>query len=304
MTKQHTGKQHGEKMDRKTFFGKAGLGAAGILAAPALTGAGAGPSKDKKATSPIPKRKLGRSGLMASTLAIGGGSRWTGTDFMPSRDREAYLAEAISAGVNYIDTALKYGNSEKLFGEILTDSERDKLILSTKTPSNTYDGVMADFKLSLRRLGRDHLDIYLVHNTAMHDSVEGNAEAFKALLELREAGDVANIGFSSHGRVSPSNVPALVKEYDLDHLILTCGYKWEDYRDVYPKVFEQGCTIAAFKLARPFGRNAPHDRVRQKFEDVMKRNATSAIISHTNATDDVTWKDVLAANLQSARDFG
>ncbi|MFP4172418.1 MAG: aldo/keto reductase [Candidatus Hydrogenedentota bacterium] len=291
-------------LNRRAFCKKLGYGAAGLVAAASLGRLGAPTSHAALGNGSVPRRKLGRNGLMASVLAMGAGSRFTGDGFLSEADREEYLAACIDHGINYVDTAVSYGPSEEMLGEMLTDNDWDRFILSTKTNSSTHDGIMADFQTSQSRLGRDHFDVYLVHNGALGNSVEENAEAFSTMRALREAGDVANIGFSSHGAVTPAVAVELVKEFDLDHCILTIGHGQEDYREVIPDIVATGCTVAAFKVTRHLEGEGPGSNARDIYRDVLGRPYTSAIISHSNEGEGVTWKDVLAENLATARQYG
>lgn len=289
---------------RREFFRKVGAGAAGIVATATLDTWGSTHLPADQPTGELPRRKLGRNNLMVSTLALGAGSRFTGERFISAAERERYLAYAMEQGVNYIDTAIHYGNSEELLGTLLTASDWDNLILSTKTPSRTYDGVMADFKTSKRRLKRDHFDVYLLHEKALSNNVEGNVDAFRALRDLREAGDVSNIGYSTHGTLSREMAVKLVEEFDLDHCILTtCRGSREDYRETIPDVVDKGCTVAAFKVARYLEGEGPGSGIAENYRDVLEKPISSAIISHSNAGDGVSWKDVLDANLATARAF-
>ena len=291
-------------LNRRDFCRKLGHCCAAGMAAAVLARSGMPVSRASLGNGPLPKRKLGRNGLMASTLAMGAGSRFTSDEFLPQAAREEYLAACMEHGVNYIDTAVSYGPSEEMLGEMLTDSDWDHFILSTKTNSNTREGILSDVRTSQGRLGRDHFDVYLVHDSALGASVEDNAEAFSTMQALREAGDVANIGFSSHGAVSPALAVELVKEFELDHCILTIGHGQEDYREVVPEIVATGCTVAAFKVTRHLEGEGPGSNAPDIYRDVLERPYTSAVISHTNIGEGVTWRDVLAENLATARQYG
>ena len=291
-------------LNRREFCKKLGYGAAGMAAAASLGRLGAPASHASLGNGPVPKRKLGRNGLAASTLAMGAGSRFTGDGFLSDSDREEYLASCMEHGINYIDTAINYGPSEEMLGNMLTDNDWDHFILSTKTNSSSHDNIMADFQTSQSRLQRDYFDVYLVHDSALGNSVADNAEAFSTMQELREAGDVANIGFSSHGAVSPALAVELVKEFELDHCILTIGHGHEDYREVIPDIVATGCTVAAFKVTRHLEGEGPGSNARDVYQDVLERPYTSAIISHTNEGENVGWRDVLAENLATAYQYG
>lgn len=148
-------------------------------------------------------------------------------------DAHAALCAAYDVGIRYFDTAPQYGlgRSEERFGKALALFDGNDVILSTKvgrllldcepdevTPESfvdvpqkrivfdyTYDGVMRSYEASKMRLRRDHAEILLVHDVCAFS--QGSVEesdakvrelfdggGFRALVELREAGDIAAIG--------------------------------------------------------------------------------------------------------------
>lgn len=119
------------------------------------------------------KRKLGTTGLEVSELALGGlFVSSVGGDF--EQGRKAIL-RAVELGVNYVDTAPGYANSEAVIGKVLPEIDRP-LILSTKLGGRASDGggpqpfkpqdrgcLMASVEESLRLLHRDVIDILMIH---------------------------------------------------------------------------------------------------------------------------------------------
>src|SRR5689334_13010983 len=113
------------------------------------------------------QRILGKTGLKVSELAAGGLflSQWGG-EFEESKRA---LHRALAAGINYIDTAPGYGNSEEVIGKILRDVKQP-VILSTKLgarphPFNPQDkaALRQSVEESLRLLNRDMIDILMIH---------------------------------------------------------------------------------------------------------------------------------------------
>lgn len=113
-------------------------------------------------------RTLGKTGIEISELGIGGGmfARY-GKDEVDSAG--GIIKKALDLGVNYIDTAPGYGESERVIGEVLQQEKRH-LILSTKLggfpkPFNPQDKIAlkTSIKRSLELLGRDWIDILFIH---------------------------------------------------------------------------------------------------------------------------------------------
>lgn len=112
-------------------------------------------------------RTLGRTGLEVSELSLGGlFVSKVGGEFEQGRQA---IRKAVALGVNYIDTAPGYADSEEVIGRVLPEIEQP-LVLSTKLggrpkpfePQNR-DCLMASIEESLRLLGRDQIDILMIH---------------------------------------------------------------------------------------------------------------------------------------------
>jgi aryl-alcohol dehydrogenase-like predicted oxidoreductase len=113
------------------------------------------------------KRKLGKTGLEVSELALGGlFVSSVGGAF--EQGRRAIL-RAVELGVTYVDTAPGYANSEEVIGRVLPEIDRP-LVLSTKLGGRPQpfkpqdrDCLMASIEESLRLLGRETIDILMIH---------------------------------------------------------------------------------------------------------------------------------------------
>ena len=147
-------------------------------------------------------RPFGRTGLTVSELSYGA-ARTT-----PPEAFFATLDACLEVGINLIDTASGYGNSEELLGQHLR-SRWDGLILSTKIcPYASYsvkDGwvmepseVLPILERSLRRLGRDHVEIVLAHGIRTPQAVDRwlNDGFHAELLKAKEQGKVRFLGMS------------------------------------------------------------------------------------------------------------
>jgi len=112
------------------------------------------------------QRTLGNTGLKVSELSLGGGQFWSGSTV----EQVCKVVDvAFSAGINYVDTAAGYGDSERLLGRALADVYQP-YIISTKLggypePFDPRDpqGLHASVKHSLELLGRDYIDILMIH---------------------------------------------------------------------------------------------------------------------------------------------
>jgi aryl-alcohol dehydrogenase-like predicted oxidoreductase len=170
------------------------------------------------AAAALPRRTLGRTGLEVSVLAFGCGSR-----FLMYKDEEValqVLEHAIDGGINYLDTAVAYGNteSERRVG-LLMKRRRKDVHLATKMPetARTRDAVLREAEASLKRLQTDHVDVMHLHSLSDEADlakIEAPDGALKALYELRDQKVARFIGMTSHtdGRV----MAAAIEHNDLD----------------------------------------------------------------------------------------
>jgi aryl-alcohol dehydrogenase-like predicted oxidoreductase len=119
------------------------------------------------------RRTFGRSGLRLSIFGFGCGAVGGLMVRGAPADQERAIARALEAGVNYFDTAVQYGDgeSEKNLGRVLAKLKPRDIVVGTKVrlkpPDTTRIGetVMASLEESLKRLGRDYVDIFHLHNS-------------------------------------------------------------------------------------------------------------------------------------------
>jgi diketogulonate reductase-like aldo/keto reductase len=132
--------------------------------------------------------------------ALGIGTWRYGEDRKKRTDEIATLRLALELGVKLIDTAEMYGEgrSEEVIGEAISGRRDEAFLVSKVYPHNaTRKGVIAACEGSLRRLGTDVLDLYLLH-------WRGNvpfAETLDAFVKLRESGKIRFYGVSNLDRV-------------------------------------------------------------------------------------------------------
>lgn len=108
------------------------------------------------------------------------------------------IERAIEAGITHIDTAEMYadGHAERMVGKALMGKDRSRFLLVSKvSPWNLkYDDVMRSCEKSLKRLGTEYLDLYLIHKP--NDAI-GLKETMQAMNKLKNEGLIRNIGVSN-----------------------------------------------------------------------------------------------------------
>ena len=159
-------------------------------------------------------RRLGRAGLVVSELCLGTntfggrGPMWSAIGALDQPQANAVMKAAVEAGINLIDTADIYGGgeSERRIGQALRDLNipRSDVVIITKTAGRMEPGpngmglsrghVLTAVEASLRRLGTDYIDLYLLH---FPDPATPLEETLRALDDLVRAGKVRYIGCSN-----------------------------------------------------------------------------------------------------------
>jgi aryl-alcohol dehydrogenase-like predicted oxidoreductase len=158
----------------------------------------------------LPKRALGKTGLKLTELTLGTwGLSGDGYGAVDEATQTRVIDRALDVGIETIETADAYaaGRMEQLVGRALARRPElgDRVIVITKggtdrttsPPRKRFDGeyLRASVERSLRRLGRDRIDVYLLHNPRAE--IFATNEAVDAMLELKAAGKIGYWGISA-----------------------------------------------------------------------------------------------------------
>jgi len=144
----------------------------------------------------LQKRRLGKTGLDVTVFGFG----CIKFPHISGEQAVAALDQAIDLGVNFIDTARGYGDSEVKIGPVL-ERRRDEVYIATKTPKRNAKGAMKDLETSLKNLRTDYLDLWQAHwvcYESVYDEVVGPGGALEALQKAKEQGKVRHIGITMH----------------------------------------------------------------------------------------------------------
>jgi aryl-alcohol dehydrogenase-like predicted oxidoreductase len=170
----------------------------------------------------IPTLPFGRTGH-TSTRTIFGAAAFARVD-QATADRTVELL--LERGVNHIDTAASYGDSELRLGPWLARS-RDRFFLATKTGERTYAGARDQIRRSLERLQVEQIDLIQLHNLVDESEWEtalGPDGALRAAVEAREAGLVRFIGVTGHGVTVARMHRRSLERFPFDSVLLPLNY--------------------------------------------------------------------------------
>jgi aryl-alcohol dehydrogenase-like predicted oxidoreductase len=136
---------------------------------------------------------LGKSGLKVSRPAFGA----LPIHRVPVDAAVTILRRAADNGITYFDTARLYSDSEKKLG-IAFAGTRKNLIISSKSMSDTKEGILADLKITLEGLQTDYLDLYQFHNPKTVPMPGDGTERYETLAALKKSGVIRALGITSH----------------------------------------------------------------------------------------------------------
>lgn len=156
-------------------------------------------------------RELGRTGLKVSAVSMGG----IPIQRIDFKEAAEVVKIALEKGINFIDTARAYTDSEEKLGKALSAC-RDKVYLATKAMSRTKTEMARDIDISLEKLKTDYIDLYQLHNVKDNDNLKkvlAPGGALEALKDAQKAGKVRFIGITGH---IPSVLVNAVKTGEFD----------------------------------------------------------------------------------------
>ena len=166
----------------------------------------------------IEKRPFGRTGHMSTVTLFGAAALARASQAEADRALEVLLRY----GVNHIDTAARYGDSELRIAPWMA-RHRDDFFLATKTGSRDAKGAREDLHRSLERLRVDRVDMIQMH-ALWHpddwDRAMGPDGALEALIEAKAQGLARFIGVTGHGWTIAAMHKRSLAHFDFDSVLL------------------------------------------------------------------------------------
>ena len=170
----------------------------------------------------LARRAFGATGFESSRVLFGAAAL---AAMKPARVEQT-LALLEREGVNHIDTAAGYGDSELNLAGWLAQ-HRSEVFLATKTAERGGSEARAGLERSLTRMGVDHVDLIQLHNLVDREGWQkamGAGGAVEALLQARDEGLVRFIGVTGHGTLAPSMHQRSLDEFEFASVL--CPYNF------------------------------------------------------------------------------
>jgi aryl-alcohol dehydrogenase-like predicted oxidoreductase len=170
----------------------------------------------------IAQHPFGRTGHQSSRVIFGGAALGR----MRQERADRILPLLLEHGVNHLDTAASYGESELRLAPWLVDHRAD-FFLATKTGERTGAAARAELELSLTRLGVDSVDLIQLHNLVEPDEwdvAHGPGGVVEAMAAARDEGLVRFIGVTGHGlRIAGMHLRSL-ERFPFDSVLLPYNF--------------------------------------------------------------------------------
>lgn len=170
----------------------------------------------------IATQPFGRTGHQSTRTLFGAAALSRATQDEADRTMDVLM----QYGVNHIDTAARYGDSEVRLGPWMK-KYRQQFFLATKTRERTYEGAWDNLRRSLDRLQVDSVDLWQFHNLVEPqewDVAMGPGGVLEAALEARDQGLIRFIGVTGHGLAIPSMHARSLERFALDSVLLPYNY--------------------------------------------------------------------------------
>jgi aryl-alcohol dehydrogenase-like predicted oxidoreductase len=170
----------------------------------------------------IPTLTFGRTGHESTRIIFGAAA----LSSVSQDDADRTMERLLEAGVNHIDTAASYGDSELRLGPWMARI-RDDVFLATKTGERSFQAAYDQIRTSLERLQTDHVDLIQLHNLVEPDEWEtamGPGGALEAAVRAREEGLVRAIGVTGHGTTIAAMHSRSLEHFDFDSVLLPYNY--------------------------------------------------------------------------------
>jgi aryl-alcohol dehydrogenase-like predicted oxidoreductase len=170
----------------------------------------------------LERRPFGRTGHLSTVTVFGGAALAR----VSQDDADRVLDLLLEYGVNHLDTAASYGDSERRIGAWMPRHRRD-FFLATKTGMRSAAAAREEIRRSLDRLRVDRVDLLQLHSLGHPDDWDealGPGGALEAAIEARREGLVRFIGVTGHGWTIPAMHRRSLARFDFDSVLMPYNF--------------------------------------------------------------------------------
>jgi predicted aldo/keto reductase-like oxidoreductase len=239
--------KHRQDVTRRDF-----ICTAGAMAGAAVLGTSVGPLPAAAAVTggELARRTLGRTKLDVTVMTLGSAPAGIARDV--SLDELGRIVNlAIDLGINFIDTAPKYGKAEEGIGRVL-GSRRQNVYLATKVWADTIADAEQSLTNSLKALETDYVDVLYFHHLGgrLVERARDADGVFTWLLKQKQAGKCRFVGISGHN--IPDRFAPFLESGDVDVILVPVNfadrYTYQFEEKVLPVARKHNVGIVAMKV--------------------------------------------------------
>ena len=208
----------------------------------------------------IPTMLFGNTGHMSARTLLGAAAFGQVTQ----QEADTTLELALSHGINHVDTAANYEESELRLGSWIARHGKS-FFLATKTEERTAEKARQEIHRSLERLQVDRVDLIQLHNLVEPEAWQtalGPGGALEAAIAAREEGLVRFIGITGHGLAAPSSHQKALERFAFDSVLFPFSYilsqktdYWSDVQSLLKLCAERNVAVQTIKaiVRAPWG---------------------------------------------------
>lgn len=248
----------------------------------------------------IPKRTLGKTGVEATILGLGG----EGILRTYGYEKQAYelINRALDLGITYCESARAYSASESYYGRSLK-VRRKEIFLTSKSHARDKLGALAHLNETLANMRTDYLDLWQVHDVRTQEDVDlisGPGGALEAFVEAKEKGLARFIGFTGHH--DPHILATCLDIHPFDTVLMPVNPAEPAHESfihhVLPRAQAQGMGIIGMKVYfRGFAAKLPWYSSMEPFFRYALSNPVSTVVIGCDSIEQ------LEENVEFARSF-
>jgi aryl-alcohol dehydrogenase-like predicted oxidoreductase len=242
----------------------------------------------------VERRRLGRLEHRSSVLIYGGAA----LSDVTQEEADASIGQALEAGINHVDTAADYGESERRLAPWMPRI-RQRIFLATKTGDRTEAGAHDSIRRSLDRLGVEWVDLIQLHAVGSIDELDratGPGGALGGALRAKDEGLVRAIGITGHGMHAPATHVEALRRFDFDTVLTPYNHRLSrepayrrDFEALLDAVRSADAGLMLIKaLARNLWRADEPPSRSTWYEPLEERGAVDAAVAFALAVEGVT----------------
>lgn len=264
------------------------------------------PSEEETLTPLTERVAYGNTGLEVSRLCLGTGLMAVLKHNLSHADAARILVRGFELGVNFWDTADGYKTHPHV-GEALRQlgrSNRERIVINTKTKAVTADDAVADVERFCREMETDYLDTIMLHGIETVAEMDRRSAALDALQRIKETGRVRAAGISTHlgtGEImercaSDSRIEVILTTVNVDGQMLKGSMR--DHLPLVERVHAAGKAICLMKTLAQGGLTKTPEMVRGAIAYNLSLPYAQSVCVGVNTVEEVEYAVRVAAEAE------